>query len=230
MVLQVVESRSAIDAAGSTANVALTSSREDIPIQSAQKAINEYAGAIGRVFDDAALLLSRALTASYVAVIHLQKDPERLADFLGAKGPGPTSVNPSKPIVRRLWKGTPTRDSIHRYASCIALAQREKIDACDFSEWLANFPGGIKAAAAKWSRTQKLPDSQVAADKEKISRRDALLSKYTPIALPPEVGCRRAGVYLAAMRVYANGDTELVKVLDELPTTKVDSIIIGAIK
>ena len=218
MVLQVVESRSAIDAAGSTANVALTSSREDIPIQSAQKAINEYAGAVGRVFDDAALLLSRALTASYVAVIHLQRMP------------GPTSVNPSKPIVRRLWKGTPTRDSIHRYASCIALAQREKIDACDFSEWLANFPGGIKAAAAKWSRTQKLPDSQVAADKEKISRRDALLSKYTPIALPPEVGCRRAGVYLAAMRVYANGDTELVKVLDELPTTKVDSIIIGAIK
>jgi hypothetical protein len=112
----------------------------------------------------------------------------------------------------------------------IALAQREKIDACAFSEWLANFPGGIKAAAARWSRTQKLPDSQVAADNEKIKRRDALLSKYTPVALPSEVGCRPPGVYLAAMRVHANGGAELVKVLDDLPNTKVDSIIIGAIK
>ena len=204
------------------------SSRKDV--RSAEKAIGEYARVIGGAFDDTQSLLNRALTATFIAVSSLQKDPDLLADFLEPKQPGPVSGNPIKPIVRKLWKGVPTRDTVHRYASCIGLAQREGVKPGEFSEWLSALPGGIKAATARFARIQKKPEERIKAALDLVARRNAALSRFHPIPLPSEIGCRQQGLYLGALRVSADGNAEMLAVFDDLTGLQVDAMIIRALR
>jgi hypothetical protein len=202
----------------------VTSAWADI-VRQAEKAIAEYAHTIGGAYDDALPLLNRALAATYSAAIDLQKDPEQLAAFLDERRPGPVSANPIQPILRKLWKGVQTRDKLHRYSSCLALAQAEGIKPADFAEWLFNFRGGIKKAAANWSRSQRLPDSRMKLVQEKKDRTRQLLAGCKPIGLPEEIGARQPGLHLAAIRVSPEGKAELVTVFDDLPPSQVDAFI-----
>src|SRR5476651_958317 len=152
-----------------------TSSSADVIVR-AQKAIAEYVQLIEGAYDKAAPALYVALAATYGVACDLRRYPERLACFLEERRPGPVSANPMMPVVRKLWGGVPTRDTIYRYAACIALAQRETVDTANFAEWLRTL--GIKAAAAKWSKLQKLPDDKRHAAVAQMARRNALLSKF----------------------------------------------------
>ncbi|MFI4998498.1 MAG: hypothetical protein ACHQK9_01355 [Reyranellales bacterium] len=205
----------------STVSTARTSARADVVLRRAGRAIADYARLVGVAYDEALPLLNRALTATYAAVTDLLKDPTRLVEFLDETQPGPASANPVHPIVRKLWKGVPTRDTIRRYASCIGLAQREGVKPAEFSDWLSGYPGGIKKAAATWSVSQKRPDERIKAARSQIERRDALLSKFQPIRLPAEIGCRQQGLYVGAIRVSAEGNAELLTVLDSLAPAQV---------
>ena len=201
-----------------------TSSREDV-VRRAEQAIANYSSTMGGAYDDALPLLNRALAATYAASIDLQKDPERLAAFLDAQRPGPPSANPLSPIVRKLWKGVPTRDTLRRYACCIALAQAKQVKPADFANWLSSFPGGIKKAADEWSRSQRLPDARVKLAREKHACAAQLLATFTPVELPKQIGARQPGLYVAAIRVSKEGRAELVTVFDGLPPAQVDSFI-----
>src|SRR5580704_9444674 len=202
----------------------VTSVRADI-VGQAEKAIAEYTHTMGGAYDDALPLLNRALAATYAAASDLQKDPERLAAFLDERRPGPVSANPMQPIVRKLWKGVQTRDKLHRHTSCLALAQALGVKPADFAEWLSNFPGGIKKAAANWSRSQRLPDARMKLVREKKTRTKQLLAGCKPIWLPEEIGARQPGLHLAAIRVSPEGKAELVTVFDDLPPAQVDAFI-----
>lgn len=201
-----------------------TSSRADV-VQRATQAIADYGITMGGAYDDALSLLNRALAATYAAAIDLQKDPDRLAEFLADPRPGPPSANPLHPIVRKLWKGIPTRDTLLRYASCIALAQAKLVKPADFANWLSSFPGGIKKAAAEWSKMQRLPDARVKLAREKHACAAQLLAKFKPIELPKEIGARQPGLYIAAIRVSQEGQAELVTVFDGLLPAQVNSLI-----
>lgn len=200
------------------------SARADI-VGQAEKAIAEYAHTIGGAYDDALPLLNRALAATYAAAGDLQKNSERLAAFLAERRPGPPSGNPIQPIVRKLWKGVQTRDKLHRYSSCLALAQTEDVRPADFAEWLAKFPGGIKAASANWSRSQRLPDARTKLAREKKARTGQLLAGCKPIGLPEQIGARQPGLHLAAIRVSPEGKAELITVFDDLAPSQVDAFI-----
>ena len=212
-----------------TSTKPVTSARADI-VGQAEKAIAEYAHTIGGAYDDALPLLNRALAATYAAASDLQKDPERLAAFLDERRPGPVSTNPIQPIVRKLWKGVQTRDKLHRHSSCLALAQAEQVKPADFAEWLSNFPGGIKKAAARWSRSQRLPDARMKLARETKARANQFLAGCKPIGLPEEIGARQPGLHLAAIWVSPEGKAELVTVFDDLPPAHVDALIVRVLR
>jgi hypothetical protein len=207
----------------STPSIARTSARTDV-VQRAEKAIAEYAHLIRAAYDEAEPALYGALAATYAAACDLQKDPERLKEFLNERRRGPTSANPMQPIVWKLWRNVPTRDTIRRYASCIALAHRGAVKPSDFAAWVK--ASGIKAAAAKFTKLSKLPDDRSKAKVAQTVKRDALLAKFSPIQLPEEVGAgHQPGLYLASIRVSPEGRAELVTVFDDLPPAQVDSFI-----
>lgn len=203
-----------------------TSSSADVIVR-AQKAIAEYVQLIEVAYDKAAPALYVALAATYAVACDLKRHPERLACFLEERRPGPVSANPMMPVVRKLWRGVPTRDTIYRYAACIALAQREMVDPANFAEWLRTVR--IKAAAAKWSRLQTLPNDKHHAAVTQMAKRDALLSKFSPVPLPEKVGAGcQPGLHMAAIRVLPGEGVELVAVFDNLSPEKVDAFIIRA--
>jgi hypothetical protein len=213
-----------VKAQGSATSEPRTSARADI-VQQAEKAIAQYAHLIDVAYDEAQPALFGALAATYAAACDLQNDPQRLAAFLDERRPGPASANPMQPIMRKLWKGVPTRDKLHRYAACIGLAEAKRVKPEYFAEWLRTFPGGIKKAAADWSKTQRLPEARVKVAREKKSRAEELLAGFTPIALPDEIGGRQPGLHLAAIRVSPEGMAELITVFDGLPPAQVDSFV-----
>jgi hypothetical protein len=198
--------------------------RADI-VRRAEKAIEEYTDTMAGAYDDALPLLNRALAATYAAACALQKDPERLAAFLDERRSGPVSGNAMQPIVRKLWKGVQTRDKLHRHSACLALAQAEGVKPADFAEWLSEYPGGTKKAAAKYSRSHRLPDARTKLLREKKARTSQLLAKFEPITLSDEIGARQPGLHLAAIRVSPEGKAELDTVFDDLPPAQVDAFI-----
>ena len=201
----------------------------DDPLKMAESAITEYGRIIGLAFEDAAPLLYRALSHTYDAILILQDDPDQLSEYLDGKVLGPKSSNSLQPIVRKLWRGVPTRDALHRYASCLAQAQRLNVVRGGFAEWLRTYKGGIRAAARDWSRRSNAIDAKHKARTVAAKTRAERLKHCKPVELPSTVGERQDGLYLAVIRVN-DGSASLLQVLDTMSPAKVDQIVIGAMQ
>src|SRR5258708_3612984 len=118
-----------------------TYSRKDVSdkpklIQWAEKEISNYASLMTGAYTRAEDALHGALAATYAAALDLLKHPDLMEMFLDDRRSGPVSKNPVKPIVRKLWKGVHTRDTLHRYSSCLAEAKRENVKPDGFIAWV----------------------------------------------------------------------------------------------
>jgi hypothetical protein len=197
----------------------------DNSVDAATQVIGEYSRVIDVSFDEALPLLNRALTTTYVAVCDLQSDLKRLAEFLPEKVAGRPTSNPCHPIVRKLWRGIPVRETVSRYSAMIAYAQQLQTKREDFSEWLRTFKGGIKGAAAEWKKLQRKLDRANQNEKEdKAEREAALLELGTPIPLPDEIADRENGLYLGLIQVE-DGSALLMTFSGALKPAEVDAFL-----
>jgi len=201
-----------------------TSSREDV-VDNATNAVAEYSHLVDIALSDTQPILYRALGLTYVAALQLLTDEHWLADFLEGKSTGPKSTNLFLPIVRKLWKGVLTRDSFRRYACCMALARESGVNPADFAEWIGKYPGGIKAAAAKWSNDQKKPEAQARVARDQKAETEGLIEKFTPVPLPAEIGTYQPDLHLALVRVTTDHKAEMITVFDQLTRAEVDAFI-----
>jgi hypothetical protein len=191
-------------------------------VRQAEQAIAEYSTGLAEAYTEAEPLLHRALQATYAAALDLMKHPDLMATFLDDRRSGPPSRNPFKPIVRKLWKGAPTRDTIHRYSGAMAWAQREKIKPVEFIERIRTET--IKSAAANWARYEKTPDEQTTAKIEQKAKATEALNRLESIPLPDGLGLS-AGSYMVVVRVSTEGKADLYLFPDVGPA-KVDAFII----
>jgi hypothetical protein len=199
--------------------------RKDV-VDKATEAIAAYSHVIDGAYAHASPLLNRALACTYAAAIELLKDPHWLADFIGDKRSGPESANRYVPIVRKLWRNVLTRDTVRRHACCLAMAGDQKIKSDEFATWLTAYKGGIKQIAKEWSNLQRKPEASVPRARDQKAQVASLLSKFTPVPLPAEVGERQPGRYLAVIEVTPDGQTSLIQVFTDMPPGKVDSFIV----
>lgn len=207
-----------------------TSSREDVSntksklVRQAEHAIAEYSTGMTEAYSEAEPLLYRALQATYAAALDLMKHPDLMGMFLDDRRSGPSSRNPFKPIVRKLWKGAPARDTIHRYAGCMAWAHREEIKPVEFVEKIRKQT--IKAAAAEWSRREKNPEERLAAKVEQKAKATEALDRLESILLPEDIACSlEEGCGLAVIRKSPDGTAALFLFKGASPAT-VDAFII----
>jgi hypothetical protein len=171
--------------------------------------------------------LYRALALTYECANDLLSSPLRLADFIGGRPSGPKSANPYTVIVRKLWRGVPLRDTVRRYACCLALAKDQKIKPDAFAAWLSNYPGKIKQASNDWSKGQRLPEASVPRARDQKAEVDSLLSWFAPVPLPTGVAAGyQAGRYLAVIEVTTEGQASVIQVFTDMPPSKVDSFIV----
>lgn len=207
-----------------------TSSREDVStskpksVRQAEQAIAEYSNGLTEAYTEAEPLLYRALQTTYAAALDLMKHPDLMEMFLDDRRSGPPSRNPFKPIVRKLWKGAPTRDTVHRYAGCMAWAQREKIKPAEFIERIKTET--IKSAASHWSRHEKKPDEGMAAQIEQKAKATEALTRLETIPLPKEIAAGlNDGCDLAVIRKSPDGTAALFLLNCDSPS-KVDAFIV----
>lgn len=211
-------------------NLTATSARKDVrkssAVKNAEKAIGEYATVIGGAYEEAQPILYAALGATYAAVLDLDKHPEDMQLFLDDVRSGPVTRNPVKPVVRKLWKGVTTRDTLHRYASALAMAKREKVKSDAFVEWVK--AESIKKAAAKWSKVERSADEKKTAQVEQISKRDQALAGLESTPLPAALAkAMNPGLHMAVIRITTGGKGELF-LFAELPASQIDAFIIRA--
>ena len=177
-------------------------------VEHAKSAIDQYKNVIDRAYAEADPILNEALAATYAAVLDLQKHPALLEVFLNDKRSGPVSKNPIQPIVRKLWDKVQSRETRHRYAACLAWAQREKVKPEDFVAWVK--ANTIKQAASNWAKNKRLPDEQTKLARKQMSRRDQLLAKLKAVPLPDATAkAFKPGIHLSAIRITAEGKGEL---------------------
>ena len=207
-----------------------TSSREDVStskpksVKQAEQAVAEYSNGLTKADTEAEPLLYRALQTTYAAALDLMKHPDLMEMFLDDRRSGPPSRNPFKPIVRTLWKGTPTRDTVHRYAGCMAWAHREKIKPVEFIERLKSET--IKSAASNWARHERNPDEGMAAQIEQKAKVTEALTRLEAIPLPGEIAAGlNEGCALAVIRKSADGTASLFLLKCASPS-KVDALIV----
>jgi hypothetical protein len=199
--------------------------RKDV-IDRATKAIAEYSNVIDGAYANANPVLNIALACTYAAAIELLKDPHWLADFIGGRGRGPKSANPFVPIVRKLWGGVSTRDTVRRHASCLAMADDRKIKPDKFATWLTAYKGGIKQVSNEWSKRQRLPEASVPRARDQKAQVDSLLSRFAPVALPSGMAAGyQAGRYLAVIEVTPDA-ASVIQVFTDMAPAKVDAFIL----
>ena len=200
--------------------------RKDV-IDKATKAIAEYSNVIDGAYANANPVLNRALACTYAAAIALLKDPQWLADFVGGKRSGPKSANRYAPIVRELWRGVPTRDTVRRHACCLAMADDQKIKPDEFATWLTAYKGGIKQISNDWSKRQRKPEASVPRAQDQKAQVDSLLSRFAPVPLPAEMAAGyQAGRYLAVIDVTSEGQASVTQVFTDMAPAKVDAFIV----
>jgi hypothetical protein len=200
--------------------------RKDV-IDKATEAIAEYSNVIEGAYANANPVLNRALACTYAAAIVLLKDPQWLADFVGGKRSGPKSANRYVPIVRELWRGVPTRDTVRRHACCLAMADDQKIKPDEFATWLTAYKGGIKQISNDWSKRQRKPEASVPRAQDQKAQVDSLLSRFAPVPLPAEMAAGyQAGRYLAVIDVTSEGQASVTQVFTDMAPAKVDAFIV----
>jgi hypothetical protein len=200
--------------------------RKDV-IDKATEAIAEYSNVIDGAYANANPVLNIALACTYAAAIALLKDPQWLADFVGGKRSGPKSANRYVPIVRKLWRGVSTRDTVRRHASCLAMADDRKIKPDEFATWLTAYKGGIKQVSNDWSKRQRKPEASVPRARDQKAQVDSLLSRFAPVPLPAEMAAGyQAGRYLAVIDVTSEGQASVTQVFTEMAPSKVDAFIV----
>jgi hypothetical protein len=156
----------------------------------------------------------------------LLKNPDWLTHLIGGRGRGPKSANPYVPIVRKLWRGVLTRDTVRRHACCLAMAGDEKITPDEFASWLTAYNGGIKQIAKDWSNLQRKPEASVPRARDQKAQVASLLSGFTPVSLPAGVGAvHQAGRYLGVIDVTPDRQASVIQVFTHMPPSKVDAFI-----
>jgi len=130
-------------------------------------------------------------------------------------GSGRVSDNPVHPIVSKLWRKVPTKESLSRYSAMLAYAESSQVKPRDFPDWLKTVPGGIGGAADAYRKMKKSEKTTSEREQEEMEKRNEVLSEYgESIPLPEEVGLRQAGLYLSLIRVMPEGHASLLTTYD----------------
>ncbi|MEA2913967.1 MAG: hypothetical protein QOJ15_6048 [Bradyrhizobium sp.] len=106
------------------------------------------------------------------------------------------------------------------------MADDQKIKPDEFATWLSGYKGGIKQISNDWSKRQRKPEASVPRARLEKAQVDSLLSRFTPVPLPAEIGEREPGRYLAVIQVTPERQASVIQVFTDMAPAKVDAFIV----